>query len=172
MHSKTSKQLGTRNSLWKAEHDCSEDDFRRIAIALAKLLRPGHRVLLDGPLGAGKSTFARFLLESLGVKSLAEGSPTFSLVHHYSCPVAADLLHVDFYRIKKEDELDEMGASDLFWNPRAITLCEWTSSVPQFRAALLNDRRAPFVCWEVRIEITGQITRSIEIFKPLSLLLD
>jgi tRNA A37 threonylcarbamoyladenosine biosynthesis protein TsaE len=106
-------------------------------------------------MGAGKSTFARFLLESLRVAQPPEGSPSFAIAHEYELPSdsstrARKVAHVDLYRIKTEDEIEEAGLSEVFWERSVISLCEWASLWPGFEAAL--KRPAPSsVVWDVKI---------------------
>jgi tRNA threonylcarbamoyl adenosine modification protein YjeE len=120
---------------------CSEAETRRVAAELALLLKPGDRVFLEGELGAGKTTFARALLESLSIDQRAEGSPTFPIAHEYS-GASGDVIHIDFYRLKREAELDEAGITAYFWEREAIVLCEWISLFPNFRDAVLRSSLA------------------------------
>ena len=94
-----------------------------LGASLAPALRAGDAVALSGPLGAGKTTFARGLLAALGLDGEAP-SPSFSLVISYAPPdVRLPLWHVDLYRLEDEHELEELGLDDA----RADTalLIEW-----------------------------------------------
>ncbi len=97
-------------------------------------------MLLEGPLGAGKSTFARFLLEALGADRPSEGSPTFSLVHLY--PLRGGVIqgaHLDLYRLKSEEEIEEAGLLDYLWDEEGIALVEWLSLWPGLEARLWGE---------------------------------
>ncbi|HJT98210.1 MAG TPA: tRNA (adenosine(37)-N6)-threonylcarbamoyltransferase complex ATPase subunit type 1 TsaE, partial [Rhodanobacteraceae bacterium] len=75
-----------------------------------------------GDLGAGKTTFARALLKSLGVGERVK-SPTYSLIESYRAG-ALDAHHLDLYRIADAGELEWLGLADL-WTPRGLVLVEW-----------------------------------------------
>src|SRR5262245_58300605 len=105
MPSKTSKPPASRQA-WKIAPGCSEDHSRQLARELAGELRNGDRVLLEGTLGAGKTTFARALLEALGVHQPPEGSPTFAIAHEYRARAVPEIVHIDFYRLKHESEIE------------------------------------------------------------------
>ena len=94
-----------------------------LGAALAASLRPGDVVALSGPLGAGKTTFARGVLAALGLAGEAP-SPSFSLVIAYDPPdVRLPLWHVDLYRIEDEAEIEELGLEDARYD--SALLIEW-----------------------------------------------
>lgn len=97
-------------------------DFGR---SLADTLRGGDIVLLDGEVGAGKSTLARALIRTLGRNDALEvPSPTFTLVQEYPLSAGLRLLHYDLYRLDCADELIELGWEDA-GSPDMLTLVEW-----------------------------------------------
>lgn len=102
-----------------------------IATRLATVAGEGGVIYLEGDLGAGKTTFARALLTSLGVGERVK-SPTYSLIETYRAG-ALDAHHLDLYRIADAGELEWLGLADL-WTPRALVLVEWpergTGSLP------------------------------------------
>ena len=75
-------------------------------------------------MGTGKSTFARFLLEALDRSDSAEGSPTFPIAHEYETR-AGEVIHIDFYRLKSEAEIESAGILAYFWERDAIVITEW-----------------------------------------------
>ena len=91
------------------------DDTQRFAEDLAGYLRAGDVVILDGPVGAGKTTFTQGLARGLKVKGRVT-SPTFVIarVHKALAPGAPALVHVDAYRLlgQGEQEVDPTGALD------------------------------------------------------------
>ena len=98
------------------------DATAKSAIALGAQLRPGDAVLLSGPVGAGKTHFARALIQSLLETREDVPSPTFTLIQTYDTPHGA-VWHADLYRISTDAEIDELGLVDAFED--AICLVEW-----------------------------------------------
>lgn len=103
----------------------SADAMAQFASALAPLLGPGDVILLEGGIGAGKTHFARSLIQTrLAVAGTLEDvpSPTFTLVQTYE-DEQGEIWHADLYRLTHPDEVDELGLIDAFDN--AICLVEW-----------------------------------------------
>lgn len=103
----------------------SPEATARLAARIAPLLKPGDTLLLDGEIGAGKTHFARSLIQS---RLVAEGrteevpSPTFTLVQTYGSGGDA-IWHADLYRTTGPDEVRELGLDEAFSD--AICLVEW-----------------------------------------------
>lgn len=88
---------------------------------LARRLAPGDVLLLEGPLGSGKTTFVRGLARALGVRGHVS-SPTFQLVRVYEGEVP--LAHADLYRLEDPAEaLPDLGLEELL--DRGIAVIEW-----------------------------------------------
>ena len=76
-----------------------------------------------GKMGAGKTTFVKAICEELGVEDVIT-SPTFAIVNEYSLPDGECIYHFDFYRIKKLEEVYDMGYEDYFYSG-ALCFIEW-----------------------------------------------
>ena len=103
----------------------SAEETAQFASALAPLLGPGDVILLEGGIGAGKTHFARSLIQTrLAVTGATEDvpSPTFTLVQTYE-DGKGEIWHADLYRLTHPDEVDELGLIDAFDD--AICLVEW-----------------------------------------------
>ena len=75
-----------------------------------------------GKMGAGKTTFVKAICEELGVDDVIT-SPTFAIINEYSLP-SNSIYHFDFYRIKKLEEVYDMGYEDYFYSG-ALCFIEW-----------------------------------------------
>ena len=81
-----------------------------------------------GKMGAGKTTLIKALCDVLGVSDMVN-SPTFSLVNEYRSDTTGELIyHFDFYRIKKIEEVYDMGYEDYFY-PGALCFIEWPTLI-------------------------------------------
>jgi tRNA threonylcarbamoyladenosine biosynthesis protein TsaE len=98
---------------------------RRLAAAVAKILRPGDVVLLDGELGAGKTTFVQGMAAALGIPGHVT-SPTFTLVDVHRVPAGFDLLHVDLYRLEHLHEVIDLALPEAL-EDGAVVVAEWGS---------------------------------------------
>ncbi|MCM1079590.1 MAG: tRNA (adenosine(37)-N6)-threonylcarbamoyltransferase complex ATPase subunit type 1 TsaE [Bacteroidales bacterium] len=83
-----------------------------------------HRVLaFYGKMGAGKTTFTKAVCEELGVEDVIT-SPTFAIVNEYTDGNGEPIFHFDFYRIKKLEEVYDMGYEDYFYSG-CLCIMEW-----------------------------------------------
>ena len=98
----------------------------RLAQAMAGHLRAGDAILLEGPVGAGKTHFARALIRALqrraGAGPEEVPSPSFTLVQTYRAG-ELEIWHADLYRLGDAGELVELGLDEAF--ERALVLVEW-----------------------------------------------
>ncbi len=114
--------MADHNTLFRAVYPLPDlDATRALGARIAASLGPGDTVALAGDLGAGKTTLARAILASLGVRE-AVPSPTFTLVQSYDTP-RLSVSHYDLYRLKSEREMDELGLEDALEHGAA--LIEW-----------------------------------------------
>ncbi len=97
---------------------------RSLGAALGRVLKPGTLVLLNGPLGAGKTTLVQGIAAGLGIQTRVH-SPTFTLIHehdlasHQGC-----LVHMDFYRLADPAEARALGLDD-YLAVDDIVVIEW-----------------------------------------------
>ena len=94
-----------------------------VASAIAGTLLPGDVLLLDGDLGAGKTTFTQGLARAMGVGE-AVTSPTFSLVRSYPTAFGVELIHVDVYRLDTLADIIALGLPEML-EDGAVAVIEW-----------------------------------------------
>jgi tRNA threonylcarbamoyladenosine biosynthesis protein TsaE len=130
----------------------SPDDTEALGAGLARHLQAGHVVLIEGELGAGKTTFVRGACRALGVDG-AVRSPTFSIGHRYRAriPVA----HIDLYRVGDLAREDPDLLSE-YLRPDTIAFVEWPRQTAQLAAL------GPIAA-RVRIEHASPDERTVEI---------
>ena len=117
----------------------------RLAADIAGALQPGDGIALAGPLGAGKTAFARAVIQALGVVEEVP-SPTFTLVQSYRPPTGPEIVHFDLYRLESPDDVWELGWDEVV--DRDIVLIEWPE---RLRADQLPANRL-----DVEIAVEGQ----------------
>lgn len=98
---------------------------RLLAERIFALARPGDVIALAGPIGAGKTTFARFFIAAAGYTEEVP-SPTFNLVQTYE-GAGAEIWHFDLYRLRRPEEAFELGIEQAL--DEAITLIEWPEKI-------------------------------------------
>jgi len=108
-------------------------DMRDLGIRLARILKPGDLVVLDGPLGAGKTTLAQGIGAGLGVRG-AVTSPTFVIARvHPSLANGPPLVHADAYRVDGPLEIDDLDLDASV--PDSVTIVEWGKGLVEGLAA-------------------------------------
>ena len=142
-------------------------ETKALALRIRENLQNGDIVLLKGEIGAGKSHFARSLIQAAMDKVEDVPSPTFTLVQTYDT-VVGSIWHADLYRLSDQSEVFELGLIDAFGND--IVLIEWPDRLgylePQDALTielviLENDKREVIFStsscvWEARLEKTLQ----------------
>ena len=126
----------------------SEGETAAVGRDLVRRLRPGAVVLLEGPLGAGKTAFARGIAEGLGCDGDDVSSPTFTIVQEYRGKTR--LQHVDLYRLTPA-EVDDLALEDLM--EESVMAIEWPD----------RWRRPPSYAMRVVLELLDGTRRKITI---------
>lgn len=106
----------------------SEAETAVIGHALGRLIRAGDVLLLDGSLGAGKTTLIRSIAAAMNLDTHAVASPTFVMVHEYRSDKGPGLIHVDAYRLHGAEELESLGwdtVVEQVQRPAAALIIEW-----------------------------------------------
>lgn len=106
----------------------TEDQTTALARAIAVRVSPGDTLLLEGPVGAGKTHFARAFIKALLHQDEDVPSPTFTLVQTYETRAGA-LWHADLYRLTSDYEVEELGLLDAMTD--AVCLIEWPDRLGQ-----------------------------------------
>lgn len=109
------------------------EHIREAAKAFIDAIGTEHVFAFYGSMGAGKTTFIKAICEELGVDDVVT-SPTFAIVNEYQTANGGTIYHFDFYRIKKLEEVYDMGYEDYFYND-ALCFIEW----PEMMEELLPD---------------------------------
>ena len=128
------------------------EHIREAAKAFIDAIGTEHVFAFYGSMGAGKTTFIKAICEELGVGDVVT-SPTFAIVNEYQTANGGTIYHFDFYRIKKLEEVYDMGYEDYFYND-ALCFIEW----PEMMEELLPDNAV-----RVNIKENADGTRTVSI---------
>lgn len=130
---------------------------RTVAIAadFAHRLTPGSVVALEGDLGAGKTQFARGIVQGLGGDPRSVSSPTFVLMNIYDTP-RGKVYHLDAYRISGPEDLEAIGFEEIL-DQNGFVLVEWWQKVTEI---------IPQKHWKVSLTTTSAHARNITIEPP------
>lgn len=129
----------------------SEKDTIKLAKKFEKMLKGGEVVILNGDLGAGKTTFTKALCKALKVKENVT-SPTFTLMNIYTSG-RLPLYHFDMYRIEDESEAQELGLNEFFYS-NGVCMIEWAENIKNI---------LPKKLITINIEKLGETSRKFEI---------
>lgn len=133
------------------------EETKTLAQALALRLTGRELLLLEGDLGAGKTTFVAALAEVLGIESGWVSSPSFTLVQRYPAGSRGfGIVHLDLYRLPDAPSLEPLGLDDLLTGPDLIVV-EW----PKAGDALWPDCDRPIV--RIRFIHAGETAREVEV---------
>ena len=110
----------------------SLEDTQNFSEKISKIINPGDSIFLYGEIGAGKTTFVRFLINYLETKKKIKNSdvlsPTFNIVYNYEIG-DTKILHYDLYRVKNYNDIVQLG---MFENSRdSIKIIEWPDLIKQ-----------------------------------------
>ena len=143
---------GNRNGGGGTFFCLSEDETSELGRTVGRGLRGGELVLLEGDLGAGKTTFTRGLAAGLGVDPREVTSPSFTLVQEYRGG-RLPMFHVDLYRLDVSEEVGTLGIEEIV-SAGGIVVVEWGEKLPPYL------RRGAVT---VRFHDLGEGSRRIEI---------
>ncbi len=133
-------------------YSLSEEETMDLGRTMARTLKGGELIVLEGDLGMGKTVFARGIAAGLGVSEEDVHSPSFTLVHEYEggrCP----LFHVDLYRLEGDEDLEGLGLDELT-EAGGVVMVEWGEKLPPwYRRDALT----------VRFHDLGEDSRQIEL---------
>ena len=107
----------------------SLDDIQQAAHDFVAAMGDNTIFALYGPMGVGKTTFTKAVCGELGVKDNIT-SPTFAIVNEYRSTTGKPIYHFDFYRIKKLEDVYDMGYEEYFYSG-AICFIEWPELIEE-----------------------------------------
>jgi len=139
--------------VWKELKNGDPFELNELPLAAKELLeKTNQRIwLVNGEMGAGKTTLTKALCETLGVKGVMS-SPTFSIVNEYITQKGESIYHFDFYRLKNETEAMDIGVEE-YLDSGNYCFLEWADKISN----LIPNR-----FFSIRIKVHTNTTRTIE----------
>lgn len=141
----------------------SAADTEELGRQLSSRLAAGDVVLLEGELGAGKTTLIRGLTDGLAGDPDDVSSPSFVIIQSYECgaPGIERLHHVDLYRLaERTADLRELGIEEVLSDPEAVTAVEWP------KAALATWIPADARLWRIQLTLAEGDDREVVVVPP------
>lgn len=130
----------------------SENETTEVALKFSEGLFGDEIILLNGELGSGKTFFVKAVCSNYGIINIS--SPSFAIVNEYHN--LKKVIHFDFYRIKKIEELYDLGIEDYMNSADSIIFIEWANLFPEI---------LPKQNYQVDFKILSSSTREITIRK-------
>lgn len=128
-----------------------ESDLANIALEMKEVIEPPSVIILDGPVGAGKTTFTKIFLDRKGT-----ASPTYSIINEVD-----NLLHADLYRIEKKEELIHLEIP-MYLEEKDYFLIEWGMPYLHQLQRIIGDE---FKYYQLKIEINENNSRNFLLTK-------
>lgn len=126
-------------------------DLTNISIELKEVITPPSVIILEGPVGAGKTTFAKVFLDSKN-----SNSPTYSIINEVD-----NILHADLYRIEKNEDLIHLEIP-MYLEEKDYFLIEWGKTYIRELKRIIGDE---FNYFELKIEINENDSRNFILSK-------
>lgn len=129
-----------------------ESDLSNIALEMKEVIEPPSVIILDGPVGAGKTTFTKIFLGT----NKQTSSPTYSIINEVD-----NLLHADLYRIEKREELIHLEIP-MYLEEKDYFLIEWGMPYLRDLQRIIGDE---FKFYQLKIEINENNSRNFLLSK-------
>ncbi len=122
----------------------NESEIKRVTQSFIPLLQRYKVAAFYGAMGVGKTTFIKGLCRTMGVSDPVS-SPSFAIVNEYLTDAGEEIFHFDFYRLKRVEEVFDMGYEEYFFSDR-VCLIEWPEKIaevlPEHRLDIYLEEKA------------------------------